>query len=33
MMLIVVGHPADGAVVPRAATLKKTLEEISRFVE
>jgi len=33
MMLIVVGHPAEGAMVPRAATVKKSLEEISRFVE
>ena len=32
-MLLVVGHPAQGAQVPRAATIKKPLEQISTFLE
>ncbi|MEM7097742.1 MAG: nitroreductase family protein [Pseudomonadota bacterium] len=30
-MLLVVGHPAQNALIPRAATVKKSLEEISFF--
>jgi nitroreductase len=33
MMLLVVGHPAADAMVPRAATLKKPLEQIASFFE
>ena len=33
MMLLVVGHAAADAKVPRAATVKKTLDEISSFFE
>lgn len=33
MMLLVVGHPAPDAKVPRAATVKKPLEQISSFFE
>lgn len=32
-ILLVVGHPADDAMVPRAATLKKPLTEIASFIE
>ena len=32
-MLLVVGHPAQGAQVPRAATVKKPLDQISTFLE
>ena len=31
-VLLVVGHPAQTAMVPRAATVKKSLEQISTFV-
>ena len=31
-VLLVVGHPAQTAMVPRAATLKKSLEQISTFI-
>jgi nitroreductase len=30
-ILLVVGHPAEDAMIPRAATIKKDLEEISTF--
>ncbi len=33
MILLVVGHPADDAMVPRAATVKKPLEAISTFFD
>lgn len=33
MILLVVGHPAADAMVPRAATIKKPLEKISSFYE
>ena len=33
MMLLVVGHPAADAMVPRAATVKKPLEQIASFFE
>ena len=33
MILLVVGHPAVDAMVPRAATIKKPLEEIASFYE
>ncbi|MDA8590978.1 nitroreductase family protein [Luminiphilus sp.] len=32
-MLLVVGHPAEDAKVPRAATVKKPLHQISTFLE
>lgn len=32
-MLLVVGHPAEDAKVPRAATVKKPLDQISTFLE
>lgn len=32
-ILLVVGHPAQGAMIPRAATIKKRLEEIASFLE
>ena len=31
-VLLVVGHPAQAAMVPRAATVKKSLEQISTFI-
>ena len=31
-VLLVVGHPAETAMVPRAATVKKSLEQISTFI-
>jgi hypothetical protein len=31
-VLLVVGHPAKTAMVPRAATVKKSLEQIVTFV-
>ena len=31
-VLLVVGHPADDATVPRAATLKKSLSEVATFL-
>ena len=31
-VLLVVGHPAETAMVPRAATVKKSLEQIATFV-
>ncbi len=31
-ILLVVGHPAQDAMIPRAATVKKSLEEIASFV-
>ncbi len=31
-VLLVVGHPADAATVPRAATLKKSLPEVATFL-
>ena len=31
-VLLVVGRPAQTAMVPRAATLKKSLEQISTFI-
>ena len=31
MILLVVGHPAGDAKVPRAATAKKPLEQIATF--
>ena len=31
-VLIVVGHPAKTAMVPRAATVKKSLEHIAKFI-
>ena len=33
MILLVVGHPADDAKVPRAATVKKPLEQIATFID
>lgn len=33
MILLVVGHPAPDAMVPRSATIKKPLEKISSFYE
>ena len=30
--LLVVGHSAQTAMVPRAATVKKNLEQISKFI-
>tara|TARA_E500000178_G_scaffold342809_1_gene388591 strand:- start:3247 stop:3975 length:729 start_codon:yes stop_codon:yes gene_type:complete len=33
MILLVVGHPADDAQVPRAATVKKPLEQIATFFD
>ena len=33
MILLVVGHPATDAMVPRAATIKKPLEKIASFYE
>jgi len=33
MMLIVVGHADQQAMIPRAATLKKSLDQISSFIE
>ena len=33
MILLVVGHPAADAMVPRAATIKKSLEKIASFYE
>ena len=30
-LLLVVGHPAEGAKIPKAAKLKKTLQEIATF--
>jgi len=33
MILLVVGHPAADAMVPRAATIKKPLEKIASFYE
>ena len=30
-ILLVVGHPADDAMIPRAATIKKPLEQIASF--
>jgi iodotyrosine deiodinase len=33
MILLVVGHPAADAMVPRAATVKKPLEKIASFYE
>jgi len=30
-VLLVVGHPAEDAVIPRAATMKKRIEEIASF--
>ena len=33
MMLLVVGHPAADAMIPRAATVKKPLEQIASFFE
>ncbi|MBN7795296.1 nitroreductase family protein [Parahaliea mediterranea] len=32
-ILLVVGHPADNAMIPRAATVKKPLEQIASFLE
>ena len=32
-ILLVVGHPADDAGIPRAATVKKPLEQIASFIE
>ena len=32
-ILLVVGHPAEDAKVPRAATIKKPLEQIATFVQ
>ena len=32
-ILLVVGHPADDAEIPRAATVKKPLEQIASFIE
>jgi iodotyrosine deiodinase len=32
-ILLVVGHPSDTAMIPRAATVKKPLEQIASFVE
>ena len=31
-VLMVVGHPAKTAIVPRAATVKKSLEQIATFI-
>ena len=31
-ILLVVGHPADDAMIPRAATQKKALEQIASFI-
>ena len=31
-VLLVIGHPAETAMVPRAATVKKSLEQISTFI-
>ena len=31
-ILLVVGHPADDAMIPRAATIKKPLEQIASFI-
>jgi hypothetical protein len=31
-LLLVVGHPAKAALVPRAATVKKPLNEIATFI-
>ncbi|MDJ0878139.1 MAG: nitroreductase family protein [Halieaceae bacterium] len=31
-ILLVVGHPAANAMIPRAATVKKSLEEIASFI-
>ena len=31
-ILLVVGHPAADAMIPRAATVKKELEEIASFI-
>ena len=33
MILLVVGHPAPDAKVPRAATVKKALNQISSFLD
>jgi hypothetical protein len=32
-ILLVVGHPADDAMIPRAAMAKKPLEQIASFIE
>jgi hypothetical protein len=32
-ILLVVGHPADDAQIPRAAMIKKPLEQIASFIE
>ena len=32
-ILLVVGHPADDAMIPRAATVKKPLDHIASFLE
>ena len=32
-LLLVVGHPAEDAMIPRAATVKKPLEQIATFFE
>ena len=32
-ILLVVGHPAEDAEIPRAATVKKPLEQIASFIE
>ena len=31
-ILLVVGHPAEDAMIPRAATVKKPLEQIASFI-
>ena len=31
-VLLVIGHPAETVMVPRAATVKKSLEQISTFI-
>ena len=32
-ILLVVGHPSEDAMIPRAATVKKPLEQIASFIE
>jgi len=32
-ILLVVGHPAEDAMIPRAATIKKPLEQITSFFD
>ena len=32
-ILLVVGHPADDARIPRAATVKKPLQQIATFMD